>query len=130
MHWRGELLDGAALAAQELGRPDLSKRLEAAWRVAPTLTRLVRWLVADGLPRWNPLRVRAAKALSSLSQDGRAANRTAARYQGDVRTAAEVLAKADPVSAGPALTIPGTCCSPCSLTWLSNRPGGGSATHS
>jgi hypothetical protein len=22
-HWRGELLDGAALAAQELGRPDL-----------------------------------------------------------------------------------------------------------
>jgi hypothetical protein len=31
-HWRGELLDGAALAAQELGRPDLSKRLEAARR--------------------------------------------------------------------------------------------------
>ena len=49
LHWRGELLDGAALAAQELGRPDLSKRLEAAWRVAPTLTRLVRWLVADGI---------------------------------------------------------------------------------
>jgi len=25
-HWRGELFDGAALAAQELGRPDLGKR--------------------------------------------------------------------------------------------------------
>jgi hypothetical protein len=34
-HWRGELLDRAALAAQELGRPDLSKRLEA--RGAPLL---------------------------------------------------------------------------------------------
>ena len=47
-HWRGELLDGAALAAQELGRPDLSKRLEAAWRAAPTMTRLLRWLAVDG----------------------------------------------------------------------------------
>src|SRR5262249_14513101 len=27
--WRGRLLDGAALAAQELGRSDLSKRLQA-----------------------------------------------------------------------------------------------------
>jgi hypothetical protein len=42
--WRGELLDGAALAAQELGRSDLSTRLETAWRAAPTLTRLLRWL--------------------------------------------------------------------------------------
>jgi hypothetical protein len=41
-HWRGELLDGAALAAQELRRPDLSKRLDAAWNAAPTLTRLLR----------------------------------------------------------------------------------------
>ena len=39
-HWRGVLLDGAALAAQELGRSDLSKRLEAAWRAGPTTIRL------------------------------------------------------------------------------------------
>ena len=47
-HWRGELLDGAALAAQELGRPDLSRRLEAAWRAAPTMIGLLRWLAVDG----------------------------------------------------------------------------------
>ena len=47
-HWRGELLDGAALAAQELGRSDLSKRLEDAWRAAPTMNRLLRWLATDG----------------------------------------------------------------------------------
>ena len=47
-HWRGELLDGGALAAQQLKRPDVTKRLEAAWHAAPTLTRLVRWLRANG----------------------------------------------------------------------------------
>lgn len=47
-HWRGRLLDGAALGAQELRRTDLPARLENAWRVDPTLTRLLRWLVARG----------------------------------------------------------------------------------
>ena len=41
---RGEFLDGAALAAQELGRSDLPERLERAWRLAPSFTRLCRWL--------------------------------------------------------------------------------------
>jgi hypothetical protein len=50
-HWRGLLLDGVALAAQQLGRPDVSKRLEAARRAVPTLTRLLRWLVAEELTR-------------------------------------------------------------------------------
>jgi hypothetical protein len=59
-HWRGELLDGAALAAQQLGRADVSKRLDAAWRAAPTLIRLLRWLAADGrVP--TALRTRAKK---------------------------------------------------------------------
>jgi hypothetical protein len=38
----------AALAAQELGRADLSKRLEAAWRAASTMIRLLRWIAVDG----------------------------------------------------------------------------------
>lgn len=42
--FRGELFDGAALAAQELGAADLSEVLERAWKVAPTLERLLRWL--------------------------------------------------------------------------------------
>lgn len=41
---RAELLDGAALSAQELGRPGQPDRLERAWRVGPTLLRLCRWL--------------------------------------------------------------------------------------
>ncbi|RVU41446.1 hypothetical protein EA187_19080 [Lujinxingia sediminis] len=43
-YYRGELLDGAALAAQELGAADHSEILERAWKVAPTLERLQRWL--------------------------------------------------------------------------------------
>jgi hypothetical protein len=47
-HGRGMLLDGAALAAEELGRADLPARLEAAWGADPTLPRLLRWLVSGG----------------------------------------------------------------------------------
>jgi tetratricopeptide (TPR) repeat protein len=46
--WTGEFLDGAALAAATLGRKDATKKLEAAWVGAPSLARLLRWLVADG----------------------------------------------------------------------------------
>jgi hypothetical protein len=89
--WRAEL-DGAVLAAQELGRPDLSTRLEAAWRAAPTLTRLLRWLAADG-HQWGPIRAKARKALARCPK-------TAARQLGllrvlvgDVIGAGTVLAK-------------------------------------
>ncbi len=41
---RGEFLDGAAVAAKELGGRDLPARLERAWREAPTMHRLRRWL--------------------------------------------------------------------------------------
>jgi len=92
-HWRGDLLDGAALAAQQLGRSDVPKRLEAAWRSAPTLTRLVRWLVADGhVP--TVLRAKAKKALARCP-------RTAGRqlglirvFVGDIGAAADLLSKA------------------------------------
>jgi len=36
-HWRGDFLDGAALAAQQLERRDATERLEAAWLGAPLL---------------------------------------------------------------------------------------------
>jgi hypothetical protein len=91
-HWRGELLDGAALAAQELGRPDLGKRLEAAWRAAPTMTRLLRWLAVDG-DEYERIRSKAAKSLALCPT-------TAARQigllrvlVGDITGAAAVLAK-------------------------------------
>jgi hypothetical protein len=45
--WRGDFLDGVALAAQRLRRSDATRHLEAAWRGAPTLPRLFRWLCAD-----------------------------------------------------------------------------------
>ncbi|MBK8481859.1 MAG: hypothetical protein IPL40_11880 [Proteobacteria bacterium] len=41
---RGDFLDGAALATQELERKDLPARLERAWREAPSMVRLRRWL--------------------------------------------------------------------------------------
>jgi hypothetical protein len=92
-HWRGELLDGAALAAQELRRPDLSKRLESAWRAAPTLTRLLRWLAADDRGQ-ALIRTKTTRALARCPK-------TAARQigllrllLGDVTGAAAVLAKA------------------------------------
>jgi hypothetical protein len=91
-HWRGELLDGAALAAKELGRPDLGKRLEAAWRTAPTMTRLLRWLAVDG-DEYERIRSKATRSLTRCPK-------TAARQigllrvlVGDVTGAAAVLAK-------------------------------------
>ncbi|MBI4509686.1 MAG: hypothetical protein HY698_08605 [Deltaproteobacteria bacterium] len=41
---RGEFLDGAALAAQHLGRKNLAAHLERAWRADPSMQRLRRWL--------------------------------------------------------------------------------------
>lgn len=91
-HWRGELLDGAARAAQELGRSDLSKRLEASWRAAPTMTRLLRWLAVDGDDHE---RIRS-KAARSLARCPKTATRQIGLLRllvGDVTGAAAVLAK-------------------------------------
>jgi len=92
-HWRGELLDGAALAAQRLGRSDVSKRLEAAWRAVPTLTRLLRWLVADG----RAPTVLRAKAKEIVARCPRTAGRQLGLLRvllGDLRAAADLLLKA------------------------------------
>ena len=71
-HWRGELLDGAALAAQQLKRSDVAERLAAAWHTAPTLARLLRWLVTeDGGP--TALRDKGEEDCIALPQDRRTA---------------------------------------------------------
>ena len=95
-HWRGELLDGAALAAQQLKGSDLAERLAAAWHAAPTLARLLRWLVTEDR---NPtaLRLKARKIVSRCPK-------TAGRQLGLLRLlACDVSAAADLLSQAPGL---------------------------
>lgn len=47
-HASADFLDGAAGAAQRLGAHDVDAALERAWRRAPTLGRLRRWMGAAG----------------------------------------------------------------------------------
>jgi hypothetical protein len=95
-HWRGELLDGGVLAAQRLNRPDVARRLAAAWQAAPTLVRLMRWLVAaDQDP--TALRARATKALTRCP-------RTAGRQVGLLRLlTGDISGAAESLSAAPGL---------------------------
>jgi hypothetical protein len=92
-HWRGVLLDGAALAAQQLGRADGPRRLEAAWRGAPTLRRLLRWIASDG----HTVATVRAKAKKALTRCPKTAGRQLGLLRvlvGDLRAAADVLSKA------------------------------------
>ena len=91
--WRADFRDGSALAAQQLGRRDCTKRLEAAWLGAPTLLRLLRWLGA-GNPSATTLVKRARKATHHCS--GRAGRELGLLQLviGDVRPAAKLLAQA------------------------------------
>ena len=91
--WRGDFLDGIALAAQRLRRPEVTRHLEAAWRDAPTLTRLLRWLGADG--------VTASQVVARAKQAVKLCPKTAGRQlgllyvlAGDFSSAAVVLSKA------------------------------------
>jgi len=95
-HWRGELLDGAALAAQQLKRSDVADRLAVAWHAAPTLPRLLRWLVSeDGSP--TDLRAKARKIVSRCPK-------TAGRQLGLLRLLArDISAAADLLSQAPGL---------------------------
>jgi len=92
-HWRGELLDGAALAARQLERPDLPRRLEAAWRSAATLPRLLRWIASDG-HTVATIRAKAKKALNGCPKnDGRQLGLIRV-LAGDMHAAVDLLAKA------------------------------------
>lgn len=90
---RGDFLDGAALAAQELGRKDLPKKLEAAWLGAPSLLRLVRWL-AHGTPTAATLRKRAATAIAENPTKSQRIIGFLNLIVGDVNAAAQLLSKA------------------------------------
>lgn len=95
-HWRGELLDGAALAAQQLKRSDVAERLAAAWHAAPTLARLLRWLVTEDRGP-TALRVKARKIVSRCPK-------TAGRQLGLLRLlASDIRAAADLLSQAPGL---------------------------
>lgn len=92
-HWRGELLDGAALAAQQLGRADVPRRLEAAWCGAPSLPRLLRWIASDG----HTVATVRAKAKKALTRCPKTAGRQVGLLRvlvGDLGAAADLLSKA------------------------------------
>lgn len=90
--WRGEFLDGAALAAQETGRSDLPARLEAAWRGAPSALRLRRWL---GSAKSKAVaRKRAAEALDACPKRDRRQRALLHLVLGDHVSGAKLLASA------------------------------------
>lgn len=64
---RGDFLDGAALAAERLGRSDLPVRLARACREAPSMARLRRWLGSSKSRK--TLRERVSEALAVCPRD-------------------------------------------------------------
>lgn len=88
----GDFLDGAALAAQELSRKDLPERLELAWRKAPSLLRLRRWLGSSG--RRGILKKRAAAAIEACPQKAHRQKAFLCILLGDFETAGKLLASA------------------------------------
>jgi hypothetical protein len=88
----GDFLDGAALAAQELGRRDLPRRLESAWREAPSMVRLRRWLGSSTTTK--VFRKRVAEALSVCPTEARRQRALLHVLEGDVAAAVKLLAAA------------------------------------
>lgn len=89
---RGELLDGAALAAQHLGRKDLSPWLERAWRAGPSMLPLRRWLGSVGSK--STLRKRASEALLACPEQAARQRAFLHVLQGEIEPAAKLLAAA------------------------------------
>lgn len=89
---RGGFLDGAALAAQEVGDQDVSPWLERAWRAQPTLPRLRRWL--GGATTEPSLHQRVAEALHACPGQARRQRALLHVLQGDVERTAELLVEA------------------------------------
>jgi hypothetical protein len=89
---RGEFLDGAALAAQKLGRKDLPARFEHAWREAPSMLRLRRWLGTS--KNKATLRKRASRALDVCPKKATRQRAFLHVILGDATSAAKLLAAA------------------------------------
>lgn len=91
-HRRAGFLDGAALAAHELGRKDLPSLLERAWRVSPSMVRLRRWLGAAGSKA--VVRERSRAALEACPKEARRQRAFLHVLLGDPVSAAKLLASA------------------------------------
>lgn len=91
-HYCGEFLDGAALAAQKLGRKDLPARLERVWREAPSMVRLRRWLGSAASK--NALRAHATNALAACPKQAGRQRGLLHVLLGDFAAAANLLARA------------------------------------
>ncbi|WP_394842296.1 hypothetical protein LZC95_35140 [Pendulispora brunnea] len=91
--WNGEFLDGVALAASKLGRKDATKRLEAAWLGAPSLVRLLRWLVAEDANA-AVIRKRATAAMAATPTKSRRLLAFLHMIVGDLPSAASALKSA------------------------------------
>ena len=89
---RAELLDGAALAAQQLNLSELPGRLERAWRAGPTLVRLCRWLSTSTSKRL--LDDCATKALQACPKKAHRQRALLHVLCGDFESAAQLLAAA------------------------------------
>jgi hypothetical protein len=89
---RGEFLDGAALATQEMGRKDLPSRLERAWRSSASMLRLRRWLGAAGSKAI--LKKRAAEALAACPKQAQRQRAFLHVLLGEFELAAKLLAEA------------------------------------
>ena len=92
-HWLGEFLDGAAIAAEQLGHVDFSKRLESAWRGAPSIERLLRWLGSDE-PNGAKLMKRTTSALKRCPTKSARLKGVLYLLTGEVESAAKLLATA------------------------------------
>ncbi len=90
--WRGEFLDGAALTAQELGRKDLPARLERAWREAPSMLRLRRWM--GSAESRAAVRKRAGEALEACPTKAHRQRAFLHVLVGDLNEAAKLLSDA------------------------------------
>ena len=90
---RGDFLDGAALAAQELGRKDLPTRLGRAWREAPSMVRLRRWLGSSASRE--VLLGRVTEAVAHCPKQEHRQRALLHLLSGDLAAAAELLASAD-----------------------------------
>jgi hypothetical protein len=85
-------LDGAALAAQELARDDLPSWLERAWRAAPSMPRLLRWIGSAGSQAG--MRERAAETLMSCPNQATRQQALVHVLLGEFELAATLLAAA------------------------------------
>jgi hypothetical protein len=89
---RGEFLDGAALAAQRLGRKDLPAHLERAWRASPSMLRLRHWLGSSTSK--STLEKRVTEALGACPQQAARQRSLLHVLAGDFEPAAKLLATA------------------------------------